>query len=1052
MNLNKSDNENLEFLINKAKEDETMELECIFKGEETITPTEFKRIIQTLRSLFDNITITETLDINVRGFRFSLEGNAAIKEYCINEKMTENLIPLLTILKKKQKDTLFINDYRCRCNLKTEVEYEKTNRNVRELLTDWKDIEKTFRYKKRYSFLTKDEEFQYDLTVVKTSLKKESREDSRRVKKKHVRENQKRFVIKPDEITMDFENWWNSLSEEKAVNMRGRTTYKPMPKKTVKSSKVFDSDVTFEIELEYIGNKKEKQMALKPTFNNFLRYAGYMLQILQNHPFLMPQSDVDKAYKHYKSIMKTTKFGGPQSITLEMEQIVEREYEEYGTTTSIRKNYNVTDKADGERNLLIVGKDGFVYMMNRRGKIKSFGMKMIGLDDTVIDGEFIIKDKQNKKMALFMAFDCYFHKGKDIRTHPFSGNDTSRLEYLKRIQNGIESKTNFKLINRQLKIKPQFYTKQFYNGNIQNLEKKAKRIQLIEKLKTEYNNEKDKDKKAALADKIKEKKEDTSIFDKCRMILNREHNYHIDGLIFTPIHLGVGENPLRKKNIPSGRWDKSFKWKPPEENSIDFQVSIITDDDGQKKIFHRRKDEQIKKMYCFQLLVGYKPDIHTKHNALRVLNEGLQYDEEYSNILFEPTKPFLKDNANKMYVEDDGFGNIRCENRDIIDNGMFIECKWVSDHWVPMRKRDNVRPNDFTTAINVWNSIHNPITAKMITGEEKLDEFKETIYYKNLGGKDDSLKALTDFHSFVKRTQLYGLTEKGNILLDISVGKGGDLNKWLGSGLSMCVGIDINFDNLNNSENGAANRILNEYATHDEFTEHNPLLDNILLICADSSINYKNGKGAYDELHKYYLDILYGNIEETKITSSRLRRFYNLANVNEIGFDLISCQFSVHYFFENKTKLENMLRNVSSSLKTNGYFFGTCLDGAEIYKHLKDGDIIGEEGQKIYYKISKKYENTNTFPDTDKSLGKAIDVYFESIGSTTTEYLVNFGYFENIAKTFGLQLLSSNTFKEDMDELNKSKQTWGKAKNLDKFKSLLEFSLYNRKFVFQKIT
>ena len=45
-------------------------------------------------------------------------------------------------------------------------------------------------------------------------------------------------------------------------------------------------------------------------------------------------------------------------------------------------------------------------------------------------------------------------------------------------------------------------------------------------------------------------------------------------------------------------------------------------------------------------------------------------------------------------------------------------------------------------------------------------------------------------------------------LLDIGVGKGGDLNHWIEAGCQMIVGLDSIKDNLDNPEDGACNRIL----------------------------------------------------------------------------------------------------------------------------------------------------------------------------------------------------------------------------------------------------
>ena len=68
-------------------------------------------------------------------------------------------------------------------------------------------------------------------------------------------------------------------------------------------------------------------------------------------------------------------------------------------------------------------------------------------------------------------------------------------------------------------------------------------------------------------------------------VYNKEYIYHIDGLIFTPIFLGVGETYGSKDQIFDGRWNESFKWKPSEENTIDFQVHIRKDESMKYNFF-----------------------------------------------------------------------------------------------------------------------------------------------------------------------------------------------------------------------------------------------------------------------------------------------------------------------------------------------------------------------------------------------------------------------------------------------------------------------------------
>ena len=75
---------------------------------------------------------------------------------------------------------------------------------------------------------------------------------------------------------------------------------------------------------------------------------------------------------------------------------------------------------------------------------------------------------------------------------------------------------------------------------------------------------------------------DTTIFQACNEILSKNRDglfeYNTDGIIFTPSNTGVGSSavgvsgPLHKTT-----WENSFKWKPPQFNTIDFLVTVKKD-------------------------------------------------------------------------------------------------------------------------------------------------------------------------------------------------------------------------------------------------------------------------------------------------------------------------------------------------------------------------------------------------------------------------------------------------------------------------------------------
>jgi hypothetical protein len=285
----------------------------------------------------------------------------------------------------------------------------------------------------------------------------------------------------------------------------------------------------------------------------------------------------------------------------------------------------------------------------------------------------------------------------------------------------------------------------------------------------------------------------------------------------------------------------------------------------------------------------------------------------------------------------------------------------------------------------------------------------------------------------------------GYMLLDMSCGKLGDLNHWLDTDLGMVVGMDLNRDNLENVDNGACNRVLSAYIKN-----YSPLLDNILLIWGDSSKNMKKGLSAKDQLNKYYLDIVHGNVDIEKVDNSKLRRFHGICSDDmSFGFDVVSCQFSIHYFFENEKILDGFLENVSNSLKAGGKFLGACFNGSHILEALKGKNSIESSiKDKIIWKIDKKYESDLTvLPNNSDCLNQKIDVYLECIGTTTSEYLVNMEYLKTKCKQFNLNLVTMNSFREEFRVFLDESISYGDARQMSP--ELQEYSFFNEYFIFE---
>ena len=78
----------------------------------------------------------------------------------------------------------------------------------------------------------------------------------------------------------------------------------------------------------------------------------------------------------------------------------------------------------------------------------------------------------------------------------------------------------------------------------------------------------------------------------------------------------------------------------------------------------------------------------------------------------------------------------------------------------------------------------------------------------------------------------------------------------------------------------------------------------------------------------------------------------------------------------------------------------------------------------------------------------AIDVYFESINQTITEWLVNFEYLKIKATEYNLELKSLESFRDTFKTLP-TDNPYGQANNMSQ--ELKDYSFMNKTFVFQKI-
>ena len=395
------------------------------------------------------------------------------------------------------------------------------------------------------------------------------------------------------------------------------------------------------------------------------------------------------------------------------------------------------------------------------------------------------------------------------------------------------------------------------------------------------------------------------------------------------------------------------------------------------------------------------------------------------------------------------------------------DAKW---RWIPLRMRYDKTTelrttlhnfgNSYQVANSNWRSIHYPITNEMIKSGINIPIGDDGIYYNNMT-QDKTTTALCDFHNkYVKKMLITKTARPGDTLIDLACGKAGDLAKWIDARLSFVFGVDLSKDNIENNINGACARYLNNKKTI-------KTMPSALFVIGNSKNNIRTGENMSDKARQI-TESVFGTAPKNASLGKGVVKHYG---VGEDGFNITSCQFALHYFFEDNDILHRFIRNVAECTKIGGYFIGTCYDGKRIFNMLKGKDKHQEV--ELYHNKSKlwgvtKLYSKDTFDDDHSSVGYEIKVFQETINQKISEYLVNFDYLIRIMENYGFQVLPDidaqnmglpsgcGLFEDLFRQMTQSpegrrRQTseFGAAHDMsDKEK---EISFKNRYFVFKKV-
>ncbi|MDC1151768.1 hypothetical protein OAS95_04295 [Pelagibacteraceae bacterium] len=1026
---------------------------CGFKPENS----RGNQILRIQNEYVDNRTGATKMS-NIRA---EIVGTDMVQEYCRTNNL-QKVIDMPSTLFNKIKFTqkmsasdskgeyirkLDMEDFNFRVSYQTEQDFNIQSGVARNITSKWVDSKKLFRSMNRVRFYHDEYPIFADLSIIKSSK---------------------------------------------------RMNRIPIPQYTIQEAEVFSGQESYEVELEIDNSKVGMGTVYDNTaslMNDLRKCIRIILSGLQESKYPIPYSEQEHVLHSYMRMIRgedyqvkriyPKDFIGPGSFTLQLENIIAPI--EDSTIVNIRNNYCVTEKADGDRKLLYISNNGKIYLIDTNMNVIFTGSKTNEktIFNSLLDGEHIREDKHGKYLNLFAAFDLYYVNGKSVREFPF-------INYLfhDEMDEGQEE--------------GEVVSKKFRLELLSELIELLKPISILETGSTDEVEPKENKRSNDLIVKCKgfnAASEYGNIFAACSKKLSDINDglfeYNTDGLIFTPMDFPAGGNSVNGSPGPlyKSTWEKSFKWKPAEFNTIDFLVSVKKDKTGREEVHHIFQDgrnlegnQEVIQYKTLILRCGFDEKKHGYLNPCQdILNDklpspdDLDNNDTYKPVPFQPTNPYdetahlcnivLKGDETNLYM--------MTEENEYFEDDMIVEFKYIMDNddgwkWVPLRvrydKTSELRAgmknygNAYHVANNNWHSIHQPITEPMISTGENLPEYEhnDDVYY-NRSSEETSTQGLRDFHNLVvKKNLIMGVSERDDTLIDYAVGKAGDMSKWVRSKLKFVLGVDVSPDNIHNQVDGACARFIR---ANKKYTK----MPKALFVTGDSSRNIRNGDAVDTDKDKQIIKAVFGN--GPKDISLLGKGVYNQYGIAETGFNVSSCQFAIHYFFKNKTTFHNFIRNIAECTKINGYFVGTCYDGKQVFnllenKNKNEGITILKNERKIY-EITKMYDKTG-FPDDEMSLDYAINVYQESINKVFREYLVNFDYLIRIMDDYGFVLVTKeeatamglpdgtglfselySAMEQEIQQYPIRKNDYGKAPYMSPEEKQISFM--NRYFAFKKV-
>lgn len=386
-------------------------------------------------------------------------------------------------------------------------------------------------------------------------------------------------------------------------------------------------------------------------------------------------------------------------------------------------------------------------------------------------------------------------------------------------------------------------------------------------------------------------------------------------------------------------------------------------------------------------------ELYVQHNVQQ--EDGVK-NNKTQKVLFDVQKLCKNDNNLDEITFKTEFDNsyIDPTTGESFKTNTVIEYKWDMEKkcFVPLRTRwdKTVNPkkhgNYSQVACDIWNNIHNPITRELL--------LKFTIYNNN---DDVFFERMRRYHNKIKEYLYNKYCNKKESLLELCSGKGGDLHKWVYNNIKNVQGYDISDKNI--------------------------------MECK-KRVQTNSDKMKYYNYNFYKLDLCNNNANEIIFKNNEKK-----------AFDVVCCQFGLHYFFNSEKSFENILSVLDTCLVKDGYFIATFMDNNKINKLFGDKDVYYKsENEEVVYYMEKHMNIGSDYGNKLKIVLNGNNI----LGEGSDEFIINYNEFCKKMLDKGYTCVDTELF----EDLYKSYE------NMDGYKLKdceRDISFLNRYCVFKKV-